>query len=148
MSEDQLLDGAGCDASGSGASPAPAEADAAAAPDGWTRATWLEVGAGVRSASLPGSSDVMVVCEAGRYSLDAVLQERTTPGWFVCGQVHLPNDEPASELEVVLHADQKPVEVGRTDPYGEFAFTAPPAQRVGVALRGSELALIELWRQA
>lgn len=110
----------------------------------WTRAVTVRAGHGVRGA---GGADLQMVCDAGMYSVDAALQKREVPGWFVLGQVFLRDNEPADDLEVVLHVDETPVETARTDEFGEFAFQSRPGRKVGVALQGTELALVELWRQ-
>ncbi len=110
----------------------------------WVRAIWVSPGHGVRAA---GPRDVQMVCDVGIYSIDAVLQERSVPGWVVLGQVFLWDNTPASRIEVVLHVDERPVDTTWTDDFGEFAFTSSSGQRLGVALHGSELAQIELWRK-
>lgn len=110
----------------------------------WSRAVTVRAGHGTRSA---GAAQLQVVCDAGMYSLDAALQKREVPGWFVLGQVFLRDNRPADKLEVVLHVDEEPVEASYTDEFGEFSFLSRPGKRVGVALKGSETALVELWRQ-
>jgi hypothetical protein len=110
----------------------------------WSRAIAVRAGHGTRSA---GTAQLQVVCDAGMYSLDAALQKGDKPGWFVLGQVFLRDNKPADKLDVVLHVDEEPVESSQTDEFGEFAFTSRPGKRVGVALKGSETALVELWRQ-
>lgn len=123
-----------------GGSPVQEGAPATAAR--WTRAVLIRSGNGVRSVE---AGALQVVCDAGMYSVDAALQKRDVPGWFVLGQVFLRDNKPANQLEVVLHVDEKPVESLRTDAFGEFEFTTRPGKSVGVALRGAELALVELW---
>jgi hypothetical protein len=111
----------------------------------WARAILVRPGQGVRAAA---SRDVQVVCDTGIYSLDALLQGDKGPGWVVLGQLFdKRDDQPAAEVDVVLHTDQRPVAVARTDAFGEFAFTNRPCRRLGVALHGAQLAHVELWRR-
>jgi hypothetical protein len=132
--------------SGSGTpekSPAQASTAQASTLPKWARATRVRAGGGVRSGA---PANLQLVCDTGIYSVDAALQPRDVPGWFVLGQVFLRNNEPAEQLEVVLHEDDVAGQVLRTDAFGEFSFTSRARKSIGVALHGPELGLVELWR--
>jgi hypothetical protein len=131
MPDGQCLDGPGGESAGKAAGR-------------WSRAILVRPGHGVRGA---GAGELQVVCDAGMYSVDAALQKRDVPGWFVLGQVFLRDNKPAEKLDITLHVDEQPVESSQTDEFGEFAFKSRPGRRLGVALQGDELALVELWRQ-
>lgn len=109
----------------------------------WARAIRVRSGGGVRSGA---QTNLQLVCDTGIYSVDAALQPRDAAGWFVLGQVFLRNNQPAEQLEVVVHEDGRPGQVVRTDAFGEFACTSDARQSLGVAIHGPELALVELWR--
>ena len=150
--DEPLIPGSGGDPAHGEPGPAESSQKLVQTPTGpggvsWHRAVLVRPGPGVRALTDLGPRDMQVVCDSGTFSLDAVLQRRAGPGWFVLGQVFLLDGVPARELKVELHVDEKAAGVLRTDAFGEFAFASKPGRCIGVALHGDQVALVELWRK-